>query len=95
MVRPRIERQPRPLAPRLRRFVSRSRSDGGQPFVMPDLSKVPGLIGPVLDLITFYADQFLAIHGVLFNRPVIGFCLRPISFRHGRTARAYPRRGSH
>jgi hypothetical protein len=42
---------------------------GSQPFVMPDLSKVPDLIGPVLDLITFYADQFLAIHEGSLQRP--------------------------
>jgi hypothetical protein len=35
---------------------------GGLPFVMPDLSTLPGLVGPVLDVLTFYADQFLAIH---------------------------------
>jgi hypothetical protein len=36
--------------------------EGGVPFEMPDLSKAPGLIGPVTDLMTFYADLFLAMH---------------------------------
>lgn len=36
---------------------------GGAPFSPPDLAKAPGLTGPVLDLVTFYADLFLAIHG--------------------------------
>lgn len=36
--------------------------EGGAPFEMPDLSKAPGLIGPVTDLMTFYADLFLAMH---------------------------------
>ncbi len=34
----------------------------GAPFEIPDLSKAPGLIGPVTDLMTFYADLFLAMH---------------------------------
>ena len=29
---------------------------------MPDLSKAPGLIGPVTDVMTFYSDLFLAMH---------------------------------
>src|SRR5687768_6735543 len=33
------------------------------PFPPPDVSKAPGLVGPVTDLLTFYADLFLAIHG--------------------------------
>jgi len=36
--------------------------EGGAPFEMPDLSKAPGLIGPVTDVMTFYADLFLAMH---------------------------------
>jgi hypothetical protein len=36
--------------------------EGGVPFETPDLSKAPGLIGPVTDLMTFYADLFLAMH---------------------------------
>ena len=55
--------KPRALAATAQAFRLEVTLDGSQPFVMPDLSKVPGLIGPVLDLITFYADQYLAIHG--------------------------------
>ncbi len=35
---------------------------GGAPFVMPDLSTARGLVAPVLDLLTFYSDLFLAIN---------------------------------
>jgi hypothetical protein len=35
---------------------------GEKPFETPDLSKARGLIGPVTDLMTFYADLFLAMH---------------------------------
>jgi hypothetical protein len=33
-----------------------------KPFEAPDLSMACGLIGPVTDLMTFYADLFLAMH---------------------------------
>ena len=36
--------------------------EGGAPFESPDLSKAPGLIGPVTDVLTFYSDLFLAMH---------------------------------
>ena len=36
--------------------------EGGAPFVMPDLSTARGLVAPVLDLLTFYSDLFLAIN---------------------------------
>jgi hypothetical protein len=36
--------------------------EGGAPFELPDLSKAPGLIGPVTDVMTFYSDLFLAMH---------------------------------
>lgn len=52
----------RPLSPAAEAFRLEVTLDGGQPFVMPDLSKAPGLVGPVLDLLSFYSDQFLAIH---------------------------------
>jgi len=43
---------------------------GGSPFTFPDLSKLqPGLIGPVADLLTFYADLFLAIHAGQLRQP--------------------------
>jgi hypothetical protein len=36
---------------------------------MPDLSKAPGLIGPVADLMTFYSHLFLTMHqGALRKR---------------------------
>src|SRR5262249_35198514 len=39
-------------------------------ITMPDLSKVqPGLIGPVTDLLTFYADLFLATHAGQLRKP--------------------------
>jgi len=56
-------------------------AEGGAPFVPPDLSKTPGIVGPVLDLMTFYADLFLAIHAgalrevgdrLLFPAPAVG-----------------------
>src|SRR5690349_13688516 len=52
--------QPLPMSPvaaALRQRVTLE--PGGAPFVMPDLSKAPGLVGPVLDLVNFYADVFL------------------------------------
>jgi len=53
---------PRPLSPAAEAFRLEVTLGGGQPFVIPDLSKTPGIVGPVLDLLTFYTDQFLAIH---------------------------------
>lgn len=54
---------PRALAPTSQAFRQAITLAGGAPFAPPDLSKTPGLIGPVTDLLTFYADLFLAIHG--------------------------------
>jgi hypothetical protein len=55
--------QPRPLAAPSKNFRAMVTLEGGAaPFVLPDLSKVPGLVGPVLDLMTFYADLFLAMN---------------------------------
>jgi hypothetical protein len=43
---------------------------GGSPFTFPDLAKVqPALIGPVTDLLTFYADLFLASHAGQLRKP--------------------------
>jgi hypothetical protein len=43
---------------------------GGAPFAMPNLSRIqPGLIGPVTDLLTFYADLFLASHAGHVREP--------------------------
>lgn len=53
---------PRALADTSRAFRFAVTLEGGAPFDMPDLSKAPGLIGPVTDLMTFYADLFLAMH---------------------------------
>jgi hypothetical protein len=52
-----------PLTPSSRDFRQAVTLSGGEPFTFPDLSRVqPGLIGPVTDLLTFYADLFLAMH---------------------------------
>jgi hypothetical protein len=53
---------PRALAATSQVFRLAVTLEGGAPFEMPDLSKAPGLIGPVTDLMTFYADLFLAMH---------------------------------
>ena len=53
---------PRALAATSQAFRLAVTLAGGAPFDMPDLSKAPGLIGPVTDLMTFYADLFLAMH---------------------------------
>lgn len=53
---------PRALAATSQAFRLAVTLEGGAPFEMPDLSKAPGLIGPVTDLMTFYSDLFLAMH---------------------------------
>ena len=53
---------PRALAATSQAFRLTVTLEGETPFEMPDLSKAPGLIGPVTDLMTFYADLFLAMH---------------------------------
>src|SRR5712692_2437606 len=53
---------PRALAATSEVFRLAVTLEGGAPFEMPDLSKAPGLIGPVTDLMTFYSDLFLAMH---------------------------------
>jgi hypothetical protein len=52
----------RPLSPTAQQFRLAVTLEGGMPFVLPDLSKAQGLIGPVTDLMTFYADLFVAMH---------------------------------
>lgn len=37
--------------------------EGGNPFVMPNLADAGPIVGPVTDMLTFYADLFLAMHG--------------------------------
>ena len=60
---------PRALAATSQAFRLAVTLEGGAPFDLPDLSKAPGLIGPVTDLMTFYSDLFLAMHqGALRNR---------------------------
>jgi hypothetical protein len=53
---------PRALSATSQAFRLAVTLEGGAPFEMPDLSKAPGLIGPVTDLMTFYSDLFLAMH---------------------------------
>ncbi len=61
---------PQPLTPASREFRQTVTLAGGSPFTFPDLSKVqPALIGPVTDLLTFYADLFLAIHAGQLREP--------------------------
>jgi hypothetical protein len=59
-----------PLTQASRDFRQAVTLTGGAPFAFPDLSRVqPGLIGPVTDLLTFYADHFLAIHAGQLRQP--------------------------
>ena len=52
-----------PLTDASRDFRQIATLSGDVPFTMPNLSRIqPGLIGPVTDLLTFYADLFLASH---------------------------------
>lgn len=53
---------PRELAAAAQAFRLTVTLEGGAPFEPPDLSKAPAIIGPVTDLLTFYADLFLAMH---------------------------------
>src|SRR5262245_9891203 len=61
--------KPRPLSPSAEAFRLTVTLDGGAPFVMPDWSKLAGLVGPVADVLNFYADQFLAIHQGALRQP--------------------------
>jgi hypothetical protein len=53
---------PRALAATSQAFRLIVTLEGGAPFDTPDLSKAPDLIGPVTDMMNFYADLFLAMH---------------------------------
>ncbi|HSB13659.1 MAG TPA: hypothetical protein VLE22_04320 [Bryobacteraceae bacterium] len=65
-----VDGVPQLLTPASREFRQAVTLAGGSPFTMPDLSKVqPGLIGPVTDLLTFYADLFLATHAGQLREP--------------------------
>jgi hypothetical protein len=57
---------PRALTPEEQAMRVQVTLAGGRPFVMPNLAKAGPIVGPVTDLLTFYADLFLAMHvGVL------------------------------
>jgi hypothetical protein len=59
-----------PLTAASRDFRQIMTLTGDQPFKFPDLSKVqPALIGPITDLLTFYADLFLAMHAGRLHKP--------------------------
>jgi hypothetical protein len=61
---------PQPLTAASREFRQAVTLAGGSPFRFPDLSRVqPGLIGPVTDLLTFYADLFLATSSGQLHKP--------------------------
>lgn len=61
---------PQPLTTASQDFRQVVTLAGGSPFTFPDLSKVqPALIGPITDLLTFYADLFLATHAGQLREP--------------------------
>ena len=61
---------PQQLTPMSERFRQAMTLHGDSPFVFPDLSLLqPGLIGPVTDLLTLYADLFLAMHAGQLRTP--------------------------
>ncbi|HET9868089.1 MAG TPA: hypothetical protein VFQ06_12400 [Nitrospira sp.] len=61
---------PRALSPTAQAFrLAVTLEPGGVPFLLPDLSKAEGLVGPVTDLMTFYADLFLAMHAGVLRKP--------------------------
>ena len=65
-----VDGVPQPLTPASREFRQVVTLAGGSPYRFPDLSRVqPGLIGPVTDLLTFYADLFLATHAGQLREP--------------------------
>jgi hypothetical protein len=62
--------QPRPLPETSRNFrMAVTLEPGRAPFAPPDISKAPNLSGPVLDLVTFYADLYLAMHAGALRNP--------------------------
>jgi hypothetical protein len=60
---------PRALAATSQAFRLAVTLEGGVPFEVPDLSKAPDIIGPVTDVMTFYADLFLAMHQGALRKP--------------------------
>ena len=68
---------PRQLTPASREFRQTVTLNGDAPFAFPDLSRLqPGLTGPVTDLLTFYADLFLAMHAGRLRAPGDRFLVR-------------------
>lgn len=62
--------EPQALTPASRDFRQIMTLAGDVPFTFPDLSKVqPSLIGPITDLLTFYADLFLATRAGTLREP--------------------------
>jgi len=55
-----IDGQPRSLTAAAQQFRLAVTTEGAMPFAPPDLSKAEGLIAPVTDAMTFYADLFIA-----------------------------------
>jgi len=60
---------PRTLTASSQAFRVAVNLEGGAPFGPLELSKVPNLIGPVTDMLTFYADLFLAMHQGALHAP--------------------------
>jgi hypothetical protein len=58
----------RPLSLTAQQFRLAVTLEGGMPFALPDLSRAQGLVGPVTDLMTFYADLFVAMHQGMLRR---------------------------
>ena len=72
-----VDGVPRQLTPMSERFRQAVTLRGDAPFAFPDLSLLqPGLIGPVTDLLTFYADLFLAMHAGQLRAPGDRFVVR-------------------
>ncbi len=72
-----IDGVPRQLTLASREFRQVVTLNGDAPFVFPDLSGLqPGLTGPVTDLLTFYADLFLAMHAGQLRAPGDRFPVR-------------------
>jgi hypothetical protein len=55
-----IDGQPRSLSTVAQQFRLAVTTEGAMPFALPDLSKAEGLMAPVTDAMTFYADLFIA-----------------------------------
>ena len=83
-----VDGVPQQLTPVSERFRQTVTLRGDAPFVFPDLSSLqPDLIGPVTDLLTFYADLFLAMHAGQLRTPGDRFVVQrdaPNSWADGR-----------